>query len=279
MTQKISILGIGWLGLPLAKHLIQKGFEVKGSVRRSEKIETLREEKIIPYLLELKPALEGDNLESFFQSDILIINIPPRTRVQGESFHSEQIRSLLKFLKEKQLSLKIIYTSSTSVYPLKNDWVFEEDTEGLLENKEKFTGVNYTLLEAESLLKNNFENVTILRLGGLMGKGRMIGKYFAGKQINTGAIPVNWVHQTDVIQSITTVIEKDFWNDTLNVAATEHPTKKMVYSKISEEFNLEKPTFVSPNKQLSYKIVSNQKLLDKLGIELYYTNPLNFRYQ
>jgi 3-hydroxyisobutyrate dehydrogenase-like beta-hydroxyacid dehydrogenase len=31
-NKSISILGCGWLGVPLAKHLIQKGFSVKGSV-------------------------------------------------------------------------------------------------------------------------------------------------------------------------------------------------------------------------------------------------------
>lgn len=37
----ISVLGCGWLGLPLAKHLIDSGFMVKGSIRSSSKISDL----------------------------------------------------------------------------------------------------------------------------------------------------------------------------------------------------------------------------------------------
>ena len=38
---KISILGCGWLGLPLAKAIVENGFSVKGSTTSSEKIATL----------------------------------------------------------------------------------------------------------------------------------------------------------------------------------------------------------------------------------------------
>ncbi len=47
-NQTVSILGCGWLGLPLAKALIKKGFIVKGSTTAEEHLEQLRTEGIEP---------------------------------------------------------------------------------------------------------------------------------------------------------------------------------------------------------------------------------------
>lgn len=48
---KVSILGCGWLGFPLAKKLIEIGFEVKGSTTTENKLAVLKSNKIAPYLL------------------------------------------------------------------------------------------------------------------------------------------------------------------------------------------------------------------------------------
>ena len=37
--EKISILGCGWLGLPLAKSLLAKGYKIKGSTTSESKLE------------------------------------------------------------------------------------------------------------------------------------------------------------------------------------------------------------------------------------------------
>lgn len=50
---KVSIIGCGWLGLPLAKFLVQKGFPVKGSVTTESKINQLASLGIKPFLINL----------------------------------------------------------------------------------------------------------------------------------------------------------------------------------------------------------------------------------
>ena len=50
---KISILGCGWLGFPLAKKLIEIGFEVKGSTTSENKLALLKSNNIEPFLLRL----------------------------------------------------------------------------------------------------------------------------------------------------------------------------------------------------------------------------------
>ncbi len=44
--RKTSILGIGWLGFPLAKKLIKIGYNVKGSTTSESKLENLKTNNI-----------------------------------------------------------------------------------------------------------------------------------------------------------------------------------------------------------------------------------------
>ena len=67
MTQ-ISILGCGWLGLPLAKSLIEKGFWVNGSTTSLEKIAVLKNEGITAFQIEVTENEIIGNLENFLKN-------------------------------------------------------------------------------------------------------------------------------------------------------------------------------------------------------------------
>jgi nucleoside-diphosphate-sugar epimerase len=295
INMKISILGCGWLGFPLAKYLIEKGHSVKGSTTSESKIALLSEYGIEPFLLKFSPEIVSPPLSvspqttianflnsevplplsvspqttisDFLSSDVLIICIPPRAGKYGEDFHVQQIQSLIQHLPSSPIQ-SIIYTSSTSVYPDLNREVNEDDE--VIEN--------HALIRVENLLKTLPQNVTILRCGGLMGEERIPAKYFAGKTINTGEIPVNYVHQQDVIQIITMILEKDFWNKTFNVVSPIHPIRKEIYLKNCEDLGFEKPIFEEPIEVIPYKIISPQKLILRTGYEFLFSNPLDFRY-
>jgi nucleoside-diphosphate-sugar epimerase len=264
---KISILGSGWLGLPLGKYLVENGYSVKGSTTSESKITLLSAVGIEPFLLKFAPEIEGKDIINFLNSEILIICIPPRAGKYGEDFHVQQIQSLMGYLPSSSIK-SIIYTSSTSVYPDLNREVTEQDE--VLEN--------HALIKVENLLKILSKNVTILRCGGLMGGERIPAKYFAGKTINTGGTPVNYVHQQDVIQIITLILEKGFWHETFNVVSPIHPIRKEIYFKNCEELGFEKPIFEEPSEEIPFKIISSQKLISQTGYEFLYANPLDFRY-
>ena len=51
--QKVSILGCGWLGIPLAKALLKKGLLVKGSTTTVEKISLLKSFGVEPHLISI----------------------------------------------------------------------------------------------------------------------------------------------------------------------------------------------------------------------------------
>jgi 3-hydroxyisobutyrate dehydrogenase-like beta-hydroxyacid dehydrogenase len=63
---KISILGCGWLGFPLAKKLIEIGFEVKGSTTSENKLALLKSNNIEPFLLRLSESKISDSVSEFF---------------------------------------------------------------------------------------------------------------------------------------------------------------------------------------------------------------------
>lgn len=147
--KNISILGCGWLGLPLAKVLIENNFSAKGSTTSQDKISLLEENKIQPFLLSLNENKIIGNIDAFLaDSEVLIIDIPPKLRGNSSENFVAKIKTLIPFI-EKSSIKKVLFVSSTSVYADDNSMVTEEtipkpETEG-----------GKQLLEAEKLLQNN----------------------------------------------------------------------------------------------------------------------------
>ena len=96
--ETITILGCGWLGLPLAKALVEAGYPVKGSTTNEENLETLRDAGLEPFLVQLDPEVNGEDITDFLHSDILIVNIPPERRDDIVEYHIEQFSSLIDAL-------------------------------------------------------------------------------------------------------------------------------------------------------------------------------------
>jgi len=162
MTQ-ISILGCGWLGLPLAKSLIEKGFWVNGSTTSLEKIAVLKNEGITAFQIEVTENEIIGNLENFLKnSAILILDIPPKLRGNQPENFVKKIKNILSFVENSSVQ-KVLFISSTSVYADDNSKINEET------KPQPETESGKQLLEVENLLKanSNFQT-TIIRFGGLL---------------------------------------------------------------------------------------------------------------
>ena len=114
MKEKISIIGCGWLGMPLALSLINKGFEVSGSTTSTYKLVELKSNGIVPFLIDINSE---NNYSQFLNADILIIAITSK--------NSEAFKNLIEQIEKSQVK-KVLFVSSTSVYKNSNNKVTEE---------------------------------------------------------------------------------------------------------------------------------------------------------
>ncbi len=265
--KKISILGCGWLGLPLAKKLIEKGNAVKGSTTSENKLSVLKEAGINPFLVSLESENVSESVNDFLaESEILIIDIPPKLRgnnadTSGSSrkIFVEKIENLIPFI-EKSSVKKVLFVSSTSVYGDENDFISEET----LPNPETESGKQLLLTEAILQKNQNFET-TILRFGGLIGEDRHPVKFLAGKEnLENPDAPVNLIHQNDCINIIEEIIKQSKWNNVFNAVAPFHPTREEYYTQKAKEQNLVLPKFSSEKSNIK-KVISCEKIENVLG--------------
>lgn len=260
--KQISILGCGWLGLPLAKQLIQNEYSIKGSTTTESKLELLQKEGISSFLISLKandiPRIHDAFLEN---SEILIINIPPGLRgSSGESFVAK-MENFVPFV-EKSSIKKVLFVSSTSVYADKNEIVSEET----VPNPETESGKQLFIVENLLLQNTNFQT-TILRFGGLIGEDRHPITFLAGRSnLENPEAPINLIHQQDCIEIILKIIEKEVWNTVFNAVAPFHPSRKKYYTRKAEELNLVPPQF-NENQPSVGKTISSDKLIRVLNYE------------
>ncbi len=262
MTQKtFSILGCGWLGLPLAKAFVENNFIVKGSTTSVSKCEQLLEAGIQPYVLSIDDAIDG-NISHFLASDTLLINVPFR---QQKPFF-KTYETLVKKIEASTVK-QVIFISSTSVYKDTNGTVTEAMDIAVNPAKKE-------LLAFENLFLNNPNfKTTIIRFAGLIGGTRNPGNFFKEDRVVQNALaPVNLIHLEDCIGIIKAIIKHQKWNTVYNAAASTHPTKAEYYKKATEQMGKKPATFVA---ELStFKTISNQKLIDDLNYTFQYPDLL-----
>lgn len=273
VKKKVSIVGCGWLGVPLAVQLLAEGYLVKGSTTTPEKVPLLQQTGVEAYAASLTPDPQGTQWSQLLDVDCLIVDIPPRLAKQSGDFHPQQIQNLADMVLSTSIS-EIIYVSSTSVYPELNQVMAEEDA------VDPATSGAPALVQAEQImtgLRTETRNVTVLRCGGLMGYDRIPGKYVRGKKdMTTGQVPVNYVHRDDVVTIISTWLARGIPNETYNVVAPQHPTRRRVYETSCQQFGWEIPTFVEPDGPEPFKMVSSDKLTTSLAYTWRYPDPLTF---
>ena len=274
MGIKISILGCGWLGLPLAKSLLSKDYEVKGSTTSESKLKVLKNAGISPFQIQLEEHQIIGNMEDFLkETDVLIIDIPPGLRREisnsNEMTFVNKIKNLIPFI-EKSGIQKVIFVSSTSVYGDSNNFSTSlEVTEETKPNPDTESGKQ--LVIAETLFQSNPHfKTTVIRFGGLLGDDRHPVKFLAGRaNVENPDAPVNMIQREDCIGVIEKVL--DFarddnweWNETFNAVAPQHPTRKAYYHKKADILNLPLPTFAEDSESKG-KMISSEKVETILG--------------
>jgi nucleoside-diphosphate-sugar epimerase len=240
----ISILGSGWLGLPLAKHFVDQGYRVKASTRSVDRMPEIEAVGAKPYIVDID---QDTSFSDFFGSELLIVNIT-----------SKNIDAFKRLVKEAERSLtsNVLFVSSTSVYQNTNKMVSENDGAENLQS---------SLYQIENLFQNNTQfETTVIRFAGLFGYSRHPGRFFAERPIPQPDTPVNLIHRDDCINIIDRIVEQEKWNEVFNACADTHPSKGEFYSHAREMMGMPAPVMADSG-QAGFKMISNEKVKQALN--------------
>lgn len=267
-NQTISILGCGWLGVPLAKALLTGGYKVKGSVSSVEKTNKLEVEGIEPFVVKVYDSELVCSDFDFFKTDILIISIPPKRIPDIENIYPAQLEQIIQLIIRYEIK-KVIFFSSTAVYPENNSLVIESDSR----IDEKTNGA--ALINAENKLINRKDfDTTIIRFGGLIGADRNPARFLLKSNKPIANVPVNLIHQIDCIGIVLSIIEQEIWGEVFNACCPVHPKKREFYGKAAEISGLPMPNIT--DEISNYKIVDSSKLVKVLNYKFIYNSPIEY---
>jgi hypothetical protein len=251
--KKIGIIGCGWLGIRISKHL-QTHYELYTTTTSEEKKSELTAMGLHSITIQFS---DNEIIKNFKKWDIiqeldaLIITVPfsKRTPIDQLKIRFENISLFIGEFKKP-----IFMMSSIGIYPQINismdeSYTAEEELEP-------------TLLSIEKAMKSHYPEINILRLGGLMGDNRVFSNY----TISDPDQAVNHVHYEDICLIIEKMIGMNITSTTYNLVAPEHPTKQevIVYQK-----NI--PSGISLPDKKPQRIISSKNL--ESDINYIYKNP------
>lgn len=252
-------MGSGWLGLPLAKHLVASSHVVHGTTTSQEKLTILKDAGIAPYEISLSAkAINGDIQDFLEQIDFLILNVPPKLRSGNSESFFEKMKLLYSEIKKSSV-YHILFISSTAVYGDIDGEVTEVST------PKPVTESGKQLLASEQLfIQDNELQSTIIRFGGLIGPNRHPVTMLSKRQnLTNGNDPINLIHLEDCIHMICTILEHNYWGEIFNGVYPLHPTKKEFYTNEALKMGIPPPDYSkSPPSKLN-KIITSKNFTDR----------------
>jgi nucleoside-diphosphate-sugar epimerase len=254
-TSTVAVLGCGWLGLPLAKHLLAQGHRVLGTTTTAEQLPILAAEGIEGQCLQLGSefsAADEARLTSLLgQATTLVLNVPPRAAVAGG--YPQLLRPVHRAVAAARVQA-VLFVSTTGVYPDEPRLMRETDA---ISTRDAASDVLRT--EGHFVPRYGQWQSTVVRLGGLIGPGRAPGRFLAGRRnLPQGDAPTNLLHLNDAVGVLSAIIEHNIWGHTLNVCAESHPLRRDFYPAAATYLGLEPPTFLPDGG--SSKIIDSSRL-------------------
>ncbi|MFJ5159201.1 SDR family oxidoreductase [Pantoea sp. NPDC088449] len=269
--KKVAIVGLGWLGMPLAMALTTRGWQVTGSKTSPDGVDAARRCGIEAFQLVLTPELEceAEELDTLMAVDALVVTLPASRTVKGAEDYMQAVQNVVDTALAKKVP-RIIFTSSSSVYG-SGEGVMKENSPLQPE-----TVAGKTLVELENWLHDlPGTSVDIVRLAGLVGPNRHPGRFLAGKTgLENGGHAVNLVHLDDVVDAIVLLLQTPKGGHVYNLCASKHPSRDSFYPSVSKQLGLEPPTFVAEPERSAGKVVDGSKIANELGFEYTYDDPM-----
>lgn len=255
----ISILGSGWLGLPLAERFAALGYRLKLSTTSPGRLQTLTALPLEAFIVDIGKPL--DDIDAFLQSEVLIVNIT-----------SKDIDGFERLVKKIEASAirAVLFVSSTSVYP--NDCKVATELAG-----NELADHPLTIIE-NLFRENNRFSATIVRFAGLIGGDRHPGRFFrGGKTVKNPDASVNLIHRDDCIDILEQIVNDGIWGETFNACADSHPSKREFYSRAAAMAGAPLPVF-EDSTDSAFKVVDNRKLKRVLDFDFRHPDLMAIRF-
>lgn len=225
----VAILGLGWLGEPLARTLQTGGTRVCGTTTGADKAGRLNESGIAALVWDFNEPLPPC-WPAALAADTLLLCVPP-----GKVTDYAATLGGLARLAVAGGVRRILFTSATSVYG-GSGVKREPDAAADSARGER-------MLAAEQAVRDSGARVLVLRLSGLVGGSRDPGRFLAGRRFEGGDEPVNLVALEDLLGFIPAILAREDWPDTLNVSAPHHPSRRDFYQRAARLRGLPPPEF------------------------------------
>lgn len=281
LNKKVSIIGAGWLGMPLLVKLLADNYHVIATKQSAEDLpeidEILQKRSITTQQYSLMPFSDlslqnrAENITLFqqlFANRQVIITVPPtpflrqysvKEQDRGISDYADFMKNIANIAQNHQAE-SIIYTSSISVYGNSSGIINEELPAMPKTNSAK------AIVAAEKSLQNLNIPVTILRLAGLIGHGRHPIFSLQGREnIRAPFNAINLLHIDDLIAAILTILRRQvsfLSYDIYNLVAPYHPNRQSYYQALAKQLNLNTPIFEAATPELK-KIIDGGKITQK----------------
>ncbi|ENY72833.1 NAD dependent epimerase/dehydratase family protein [Aeromonas diversa CDC 2478-85] len=252
---KYAVIGAGWLGLPLAEALQQRGDVVAVTCTSRQKCIELGQRGVQAY-----PYTAGvGEPRPWSDCDVVVVAIPP-------SKTSDYPAALAEIASHALASgcRHLLLVSATSVYA-------DGQQEGASPMGEGSRAQR--LLGAEQAARQSgIARVTILRPSGLYGPDRHPGRFLAGRECSGGARAVNLVHLDDVVNAILLLLDNPGASSEYVISAPGHPTRERFYTQAALALGLPPPRFVPP--EGDFLPLSGLRLCQELGFTYRWPDPM-----
>jgi nucleoside-diphosphate-sugar epimerase len=267
---QISIVGLGWLGLPLARQLQNSGFKIVGTCQDENKQIRLISAGLDALSYSLGDPLNTASLKALFTSQLLILNIPPGGKQGHKQNYQRQMQELVAHAKSQGVK-QCLFISTTAVYGDTPGAVTEET-----ETHPNTTSGHAHVAIEQSVIQSFGQGACVLRLAGLVGGERHPAKHLAGRSdiANTKQV-VNLVHRDDVISAIEAIVRQDKFGSVMHLCAHDHPSRKEYYQWAARKLGLIEPTFLDDDGNNTGKLINSHYTCQQLGLELKYPSPFD----
>jgi nucleoside-diphosphate-sugar epimerase len=282
MKTRLGILGCGYLGTAFLENLRSKSQENQLKNPIDETRLSTREKKIVidpktEFLVHFdlfdlidphkKQALSTE-LERFLDLECLVIMLPFSRRLEDPWEYVRMMEAMTALIKKSPIK-KVLFTSSTSIYPNKDEALCEMSDIDHGSERAK------CLCAVEKMIEDAVETSLICRIGGMVGKSRQSLRNLEGGLISAPNSPVNLIHLEDCAQILVDLIDTQSRSICLNIVCDDHPSRRAYYTYVAKSFGKALPSFDESDHFVGKKIM-NTRLKKIRKADFLYPTPLGF---